>query len=167
MNTTASTTPYQTPKSDVSVDHATGTQPVKIFNHKGRIGRLRYFTYQFGIGIIFSLIMGLAGALTIGFPQMFIVGIIGIGYLVYAIAYSLLTIQRAHDLDKSGWWALLILIPIAGYLYLTFAPGSPSANLFGNPTPPNSKTSVVLVYILGLIFFGMLAAVAIPFFQNA
>lgn len=29
-------------------------------------------------------------------------------------------VRRLHDIDKSGWWYLLILIPVLGYLIVIF-----------------------------------------------
>ena len=43
-------------------------------------------------------------------------------------------VKRLHDLDKSGWIVLIILIPFVGLLlilYLGFAPGSSGANKYG------------------------------------
>ncbi|MCQ9426483.1 DUF805 domain-containing protein [Pseudomonas sp. LJDD11] len=45
-----------------------------------------------------------------------------------------LTVRRLHDLDKSGWWILISLVPVAGPLTLwlmIFFPGSQGANRHG------------------------------------
>lgn len=42
--------------------------------------------------------------------------------------------RRLHDQDKSGWWLLLILIPLIGplvLLYFMVQPSSPGPNRFG------------------------------------
>ena len=56
--------------------------------------------------------------------------------------YSLATIlpalavgvRRLHDIDRSGWWVLIVLIPIVGWIILIFwnvKEGTPGANQFG------------------------------------
>lgn len=48
---------------------------------------------------------------------------------------SLLDIRRLHDLDKSGWLVLIMLIPIINLLfivYLLVAKGTTGPNRFGN-----------------------------------
>jgi uncharacterized membrane protein YhaH (DUF805 family) len=42
-------------------------------------------------------------------------------------------VRRSHDLGRSGWFALICLIPFAGW-YLVFKPGNPGANKYG-PSP--------------------------------
>jgi uncharacterized membrane protein YhaH (DUF805 family) len=46
------------------------------------------------------------------------------------------TVRRLHDVDKSGWFILLGLIPLVGFylLYLYCQPGTPGPNRFG-PDP--------------------------------
>ena len=49
----------------------------------------------------------------------------------------LVYIKRFHDRDKSGWWMLIVLIPIVGAIWLLvelgFLPGTPGPNRFGPP----------------------------------
>ena len=59
--------------------------------------------------------------------------ILALGLLIPSIAVG---VRRLHDLDKSGWWLLLGLIPIVGLilLYWFCQPGTPGANQYGPPT---------------------------------
>ena len=44
------------------------------------------------------------------------------------------TVRRLHDIDRSGWWYLLSLIPIIGILVLLYwyiQPGTEGPNQFG------------------------------------
>ena len=65
-----------------------------------------------------------------GFLQM----IIALGLLLPSIA---LAIRRLHDIGKSGWWYLLVLVPIIGWvalLYFYILDSQPGANAYGeNP----------------------------------
>jgi len=60
--------------------------------------------------------------------------IIALGLLLPSIA---LGIRRLHDIGKSGWWYLLVLIPIIGWvalLYFYILDSQPGANAYGeNP----------------------------------
>jgi len=45
-------------------------------------------------------------------------------------------VRRLHDIDRSGWWVLLGLIPIIGWIILIVwacQPTMPQANRFGPP----------------------------------
>lgn len=47
------------------------------------------------------------------------------------------TVRRLHDVDRSGWWIFILLIPIAGFLVLLYwycSKGTPGMNRFG-PEP--------------------------------
>src|SRR5262245_12554118 len=71
---------------------------------------------------------------------------VGVGILSGLIAVSLIPaifvdIKRWHDRDKSGWWMLIVLLPIVGAIWflieLGFLAGTPGANRFGRP-PTNA-----------------------------
>ena len=60
-------------------------------------------------------------------------GVIILGFLTPSISVA---IRRLHDTDRSGWWVLLWIIPIANIVLLVFLclDGTPSENRFGaNP----------------------------------
>jgi uncharacterized membrane protein YhaH (DUF805 family) len=68
----------------------------------------------------------------------------GLFYSVFALAVFLpslaVAIRRLHDLDRSGWWILISLIPIVGGIVLIVwfcSPGIPGPNRFG-PDPLTS-----------------------------
>ena len=48
-------------------------------------------------------------------------------------------VRRLHDSNHSGWWQLLVLIPVAGWLVLAIfflLPGEEEDNRFGAPSAP-------------------------------
>jgi uncharacterized membrane protein YhaH (DUF805 family) len=60
--------------------------------------------------------------------------LLALGTIIPTIAVG---VRRLHDVDKSGWWILLSLIPLIGGLILLFfyvQPGTPGPNRFG-PDP--------------------------------
>jgi hypothetical protein len=75
----------------------------------------------------------------------------------------LLYIQRAHDMDWSGWASLLFLIPLVNLIFV-FKAGTQGVNRFGAPPPPNGIWVKIGAFVIFGIFFlgGILAAIAIP-----
>ena len=66
--------------------------------------------------------------------------IVGLGYIIMLVLLwpSLaVQIKRWHDRDKSGWWQLISLVPIAGpiwaFIELGFLPGTSGANRYDSP----------------------------------
>ena len=61
----------------------------------------------------------------------------GIFALAMACPTISVTVRRLHDTDRSGWWILIGLIPIVGYIWLIVLlcfKGTEGANRFGaNP----------------------------------
>ncbi|WP_425484417.1 DUF805 domain-containing protein [Desulfoluna butyratoxydans] len=96
----------------------------------GRLSLVRYWLYWV---IPFSVVLlslyyfrGLGYSLGTGTIRVFNLLIIW-----PAIATS---VKRLHDLNRSGWWFLLNLIPLIGNLFLgfllCFIPGTKSGNSF-------------------------------------
>jgi uncharacterized membrane protein YhaH (DUF805 family) len=57
--------------------------------------------------------------------------------LVVIVPAILVYIKRWHDRDKSGWWMLILLVPLVGAIWFLievgFLPGTPGPNRFGPP----------------------------------
>jgi uncharacterized membrane protein YhaH (DUF805 family) len=162
--------PYRAPTADVDRDahEAPGaTQPVRVFSVSGRIGRVRYIGYSIGLTLLVgALLMALAvfAAVVVRVEAMALVS--ALGWIAIIGVQLMLTIQRCHDFDTSGWAAVFVVIPLAAFVYW-FIPGTDGPNRFGPPTPPNSKTTVALALILPLVFvIGVVAAVVIPAYQT-
>jgi uncharacterized membrane protein YhaH (DUF805 family) len=78
----------------------------------------------------------------------------------------MLTIQRCHDFNTSGWLALLMVVPLANLIFF-FIPGSDGPNRFGAPTPPNSVGVLIAAWLIPVFFVvGILAAITIPAYQD-
>ena len=58
--------------------------------------------------------------------------------IVISLRELSISVRRWHDLNKSGWWVFISLIPIVGGLYALvmqgFVPGDQGDNSFG-PAP--------------------------------
>ena len=97
----------------------------KIFAIEGRLNRWRYFTKSLKmlalmfVGGIFSKIISVVGTIII---------------FIASIGCILLSIRRLHDLDKSGFYLLLTVIPFVDFIlgiYLLFAKGTEGDNQYG------------------------------------
>ncbi len=150
------TNPYSAPRANEIANREDETpQEVKIFSIRGRIGRVRYIGYSIGLSILIMLVGAALGAVTFG------IGIF-IAYIALMVMQFMLTIQRCHDFDTSGWLSLLVLIPLVNLVFW-FIPGTDGANRWGNNTKPNSGLDIALACIVPLVFvIGVLAAIAIP-----
>jgi uncharacterized membrane protein YhaH (DUF805 family) len=157
-NATPGTNPYAGPKAAVA-DASEQVQEVKLFATSGRIGRARYIAYAMGMYLLLA-ILGALLSLAIGVAGQAIAG------LAILIVIFMLTIQRCHDFNTTGWLSILVLIPLVNLIFW-FIPGTDGANNYGAKTPPNSVLVLIAAWIIPVLFIvGVAAAVAIPTFQG-
>jgi uncharacterized membrane protein YhaH (DUF805 family) len=163
----ATANPYDPPLAAVGDVVEEEYQPVKTFSASGRIGRARYVGYTVGWTLLVAALAGVLMTLTVT------TGLAALGFLPAMGAYALLiaiqlllTIQRCHDFNVSGWLCLLLLIPPLNLVFW-FMPGTSGPNRFGPPPPPNGTGVIVLALILPIIFFmGIAAVIAFPAYQT-
>jgi uncharacterized membrane protein YhaH (DUF805 family) len=74
---------------------------------------------------------------------------LGIAFVIAAILPRLaVAIRRLHDIDRSGWWIFIVVIPVVGWIMLLIwycKKGDEHANRFGDPplsAPPNMTARV-------------------------
>lgn len=174
---TSATNPYSAPQGDLLDDSQLTYGEVRFFSPSCRIGRVRYIAHAVVLMLAFGVLMagivavGLGNLNNGGSMSMFSTIALSLAYLAYTVCIWILNIQRCHDLNKSGWFSLLLIIPavnIFGALYLLFAPGTSGANEYGNRPPPNSKLHVALALFIPVLFFvgGIVAAISIPAYQD-
>jgi uncharacterized membrane protein YhaH (DUF805 family) len=150
--------PYTAPRAAVD-DVPEEYQPVRIFSVSGRIGRARYIAYALGISVLFSAVgAGLSAA----------IGEAGnlLAFAAILVLSLVLSIQRSHDFDTSGWLGILGIVPLANLIFWVI-PGTDGPNRFGAKTPPNSVLTLVAAWIIPALFIaGIVAAVSIPAYQD-
>lgn len=99
----------------------------KYVDFNGRARRSEYWYFVL-FNFIVSLVAGfIDGALGLGFLGL----VAGLALLLPGIAVS---IRRLHDIGKSGWWVLIALIPLVGWIILiVFAcqAGTAGSNAYG------------------------------------
>lgn len=112
-----------------------------IFTTEGRLNRLRYFLYTLLVSLVFGafqvVAVWLAVKITGNDEGLLASACYTLGSLAMTVGNAMITVRRCHDLDKSGKWILLCLVPIvnvAFWLYLLFAKGTVGWNNFG-PDP--------------------------------
>jgi len=158
--------PYQTPGSSVE-DQGEQYSEVKILSTAGRIGRVRYIGYTVGLSMLLAIAMGLVMAMSAaaGIAALSVIVTV-LGYVAIIALQIILTVQRCHDFNSSGWLSILAIIPLVNLIFWAI-PGTDGPNRFGNPPPPNTTGAVVLALIIPLIFVvGIVAAIALPAYQQ-
>ena len=103
-------------------------------NFNGRASRSEYWYFVLAYLIVYVIFFALASAV----PVLGLLGIAFLGLIIPAIAVG---VRRLHDLDKSGWWYLLGLVPLLGLilLYWFCLPGTPGPNQYGeDPLQPTA-----------------------------
>ncbi len=109
-----------------------------LTSYEGRINRAKFWA---GVGILFvgsivaTIVDNVIGTTVADLPYgyvYFLYVLISL-YFVFAI-YT----KRWHDRDKSGWWSLIVLVPIIGGIWLLvecgILEGTRGPNQFG-PDP--------------------------------
>ena len=111
-------------------------------NFSGRASRSAYWwwaLFNFLVSLAAQILdralgLGPVGAdTTYGLRAGVITGLLGLALLLPSLAVG---VRRLHDTDRSGWWLLIALIPIIGWLVLIFffvTPGTPGPNRYGPP----------------------------------
>ena len=159
--------PYAAPRTNVTRGESTEDYgEIKLFSSEGRIGRVRYIGYTFGLTILIAMVVGMAAALLGAASPSVAFGVGAVGYIAIIVVQILLTIQRSHDMNVTGWLCLISLIPLAALVFW-LVPGTRGENNYGKPPPPNTTGAVVLACIVPVIMIvGILAAIAIPAYQD-
>ncbi len=119
------------------MDFSTAARTVltqKYATFSGRAARSEFWwfaLFSFGMSIILNIVdAALFSSLTGG------VGLLGLIWMLAVIVPSIAVgVRRLHDVDKSGWWYLLIFVPLIGVLILIYffiQKGTDGPNQFGN-----------------------------------
>jgi uncharacterized membrane protein YhaH (DUF805 family) len=115
------------------VDHWVERMPPGrlFFSLKGRVSRREFWLW----GVLALLGMGALGHALLGIAQVPRVEAERIVSLLLAWPALAVSVKRWHDRDKSGWWVLLNLVPVIGWIWALIANGllrgTPGPNRFG------------------------------------
>lgn len=151
MSTTVDFSEFESASTNTQ---STRYSSVQVLSAEGRIGRFEYFFYSLVLPfLIFWIIAAMAGIAShfgeLGGAIAYV--LLAAALCAAVIIHVQLTVQRCHDFNASGWFALLILLPLASILFWLI-PGNANNNRFGYPPrPPSSllrKGAALLLLIL-------------------
>ena len=113
----------------------------------GRARRMEYWyfvLFNLIVAFVLALIDTLLGTTTGVSSFGLLSGIYGLAVLIPTLA---VLVRRLHDIDRTGWWILINLIPLVGTIVLlVFAlmPGTPGSNQYGpDPKQATGEARVV------------------------
>lgn len=166
--------PYVTPTSEVVNKNTEFGDPL-VLSFKSRAGRLRYLAR---VSLLTMALYAVFGALAAGLigqgppaaEDSPIFGAYTVAFVVSTLFGLMFAIQRLHDLNRSGWMAVLLIVPLVNGvvgLYLMLAAGTEGANDYGPPPPPNTLGIKLVACVMpAIVILGILAAIAIPAYQD-
>ncbi|HET8707620.1 MAG TPA: DUF805 domain-containing protein, partial [Pseudomonadales bacterium] len=134
--------PYQTPHSVLNQELVRWSPSLTqiLFSFDGRIRRLTYWLCTFALSCAGGIFSYFANALQLyQLPQPdLLVELLTLAFGVAVIWISFaIQIKRWHDRNKSGWWCLIVLIPVIGtiwaFIELGLLGGNAGSNEFGPP----------------------------------
>ncbi|HVK33481.1 MAG TPA: DUF805 domain-containing protein [Burkholderiaceae bacterium] len=105
-----------------------------LFSFAGRIGRRAWWLWgvaaMLGLGLYATVLLRVAGVAAATTDTL-----VNLLLLWPALAISA---KRWHDRGKSGWWVLVVLVPVVGWIWAVvengFLRGTPGPNPYGeNP----------------------------------
>lgn len=154
--------PYSAPDAALGTGMGAETYEPTIFSFHGRIGRMRYLAYGMGIMALFMIMIGILSAVLIpvvagggnfmGMVSGLLLLILYVPAIVFMIMFGK---RRLNDLNRSGWWILLSLVPIVNIalsIYMLFFPGTDGSNHFG-PAPVANSTGVLILGWIVIVLF--------------
>jgi uncharacterized membrane protein YhaH (DUF805 family) len=111
----------------------------KYASFEGRARRREYWWFEVftalvitGLTIVDAMIFGMDTIVE------YSLGPLGaLAALVFFLPNLAVSVRRLHDRDKSGWWLLISILPLIGFIFLFYqyvSSGTPGDNRFG-PDP--------------------------------
>lgn len=109
----------------------------RYFTLSGRSTRSQYWLFSLTV-IVLGIIAVILDAAVLGSPKP--AAFTALVYIAHLIPSLAVTVRRLHDANKSGWLALLLLVPLVNLVcYVVFGclASTPGANRFGAPVNGN------------------------------
>ena len=109
-----------------------------VFSGRSRRKEYWYFVlFVVFISIVLSIVDNLIGAYDRSSGAGLLSSIFSLAVLIPSIAVS---VRRLHDIDRTGWWVLISLVPLVGWIVLLVfhvQDSTPGPNRYG----PNPKSA--------------------------
>lgn len=157
------TNPYSASETTLHAPPAAvETYQPKMFQWRGRIGRLRYLAYSLGLGLVTTiplLIVQLA-LLTEGSVVFWVVQAL---IMILSLGITIvLGRRRLNDMGYGGWQLIGAFIPLVNlfvFLWMIFAPGEAQPNQYGPVPGPNTRGITIAALAMPvLVIVGLVAA---------
>ena len=169
--------PYQAPREELLTEEMQEVGEIRFFSPSCRIGRIRYLAHGALIYLGFSLLAAIVIGVAAGVSRSNEHIMASYGAMLFAVAfyvpfftvYWILMVQRLHDLNRVGWWSLVLFVPVLNVFfmfYLLLWPGTGGSNRFGARPPKNRIWHWLVGLFFPVMIIGILAAVAIPAYQD-
>lgn len=103
----------------------------KYATFEGRARRQEYWYWYLAV-LLAEVVVGIIWSISADLGP-WIALIFGLGVILPSIAVA---VRRLHDTNRTGWWILIALIPLGGFVLLVFflLDGTPGDNKHG-PSP--------------------------------
>ena len=162
--------PYQAPSADVTAGKADERYQPRFFAASGRLGRMRYVVYAFGLTMLSYLAIAVAGgilaAIMGGFENAsansgatMLLGLLAMVVMLFILVMTVIyAIRRLNDINASGWFVLLFLVPIVNLIMgrlLVFLPGTKGPNKFG-PRPVANGGGVIAAFVVVTVLLSLI-----------
>ena len=140
---------------------------VNYFNFSGRACRSEYWFWVLFL-VLADIAVDIADSLIFGDATYAPINLIF--NLGVAIPGTAVSVRRLHDIDKTGWWSLLLLTVVGLFvlIYWALKPGDEGENRFGNNPLKHDESDtkrhavgVKGVIIICLVFAGIVVAMIV------
>lgn len=101
----------------------------KYYAFTGRARRSEFWWFQLAVTVAANLTLLLPGS-----ASDLVTALLTLAFLVPSTAVA---VRRLHDVGRSGWWLLVILVPVLGVIALIVwwaSPGEDRTNAYGPVT---------------------------------
>lgn len=107
-----------------------------FFTSAGRLNRKSYIYRNFFLSFVLNIIRIILAVLAayIDALELLFTGLLYVSGIFGFVASIMMLARRLHDLDKSGWWMLLLFVPLVNilfYIYILFFKGTEGPNQYG------------------------------------
>ncbi len=123
----------------------------QYWNFRGRTRRREYWSFVLVSGLVYSIVAGLDHHYALRNVLEVLYG------LAIALPAAGVTVRRFHDVNRSGLWYFISLVPVIGWIilfYLLAYPGNGTENRYGlNPAGEHSHIKDRDVDVIVVIVF--------------
>lgn len=107
-----------------------------FFTSKGRLNRKSYIYRSLFLSLVLCIVQGVLTFATNTIDALeLLFAVVAFGFSLFSfVSNIMMDVRRLHDLDLSGWWMLLMLVPLVNIffaLYMLFFKGTEGPNQYG------------------------------------